>query len=84
MRSIVFLLWLFVIPALAYHFRKTQEVKEFINGFITVWHSVIAAEDKQEDHNPVSDAGVCAGVISLIVAVILLLIFAGFTIYWAG
>ena len=88
MRSIVFFLWLTFIPALLfYHFRKAEQIKEFWDGFLWLWHSLLTAQDQCDKYPRISEAceyGAILAAITIAIAAISLLVFAGFTIYWAG
>lgn len=85
MLLLVILFWLCVFGYIPYHFRNIKLVREFFQGFAGFWLSIIHAEDRMPDYDSnASDYGGIYAFVSAILAAILLLVAAGYTIYLAS
>lgn len=86
----VFCLWLFAATGVVYHFCKTEVVSGFILGFWAIWYFVWTAKEAPwelptrncgHDTSSPAECGVIAGIISVIVSAIILLILAVWSLY---
>ena len=80
------LFWLCVLAYVPFHFRKTQMLQDVVRGFREVWSVILKAELPVPDEQYCSEGfktGVTLAACSLILAFLIIAIFAGYTIYLA-
>lgn len=86
MKALVLLFWASVIAAIVYRYHNTITVREFWGGVSDIWSSVVHAKipDRLDTTRGDSyDCGVAVGFISVIIAAIVTLCIAGYTLYLA-
>jgi hypothetical protein len=87
---LVLLAWLAALGYLPFHFRQTKEMRSFLLGFAVVWYAAVKAKLPEEDKWLGDDAcmdsaerGFVVGIISMVIAGVAVLAFAGYTLYLA-
>lgn len=91
LRLLVLTAWLSIIPAVLYRLRHVPEIRGYFAGFAVVWHSILTLKDQEDrykayfpDHGGSENFGMLTAVVTAFIVGFLVLVFAGFTIYWAG
>jgi hypothetical protein len=87
---LVLVAWLAAIGYVPFHFRKTKEMRSFLLGIAVVWYALAVARVPDGDEwlgddscQDSAERGFITGIISVVIAGLALLVFAGFTLYWA-
>jgi hypothetical protein len=87
---LVVLAWLAAIGYIPFHFRKTKEMRSFLLGIGCVWYALLYVKVPDQNQwlgdDPCMDSaerGFVTGLVSVVIAGLAVLVFAGFTLYWA-
>lgn len=86
---LVLLFWAALIGYVPFHFRKAVWVRSFFAGFNMVWYALATATEPDssdwvgDGDMDAAERGGIAAIVSMVIAVLTLLAFAGFTLAWA-
>lgn len=88
MKSLVLLFWACIIAAIVYRYRTTEPMREFGGGISDIWSAVVHAKvperlDTFDGQEGSYQFGIIAGIISVVVAGLVTLCIAGYTLYLA-